>query len=263
MARKQAAGLFFYLVSSLLPVTSIAAGSEEIQSTLIVVPEQIRIGAFYHGAELQISSNSAFCDGAVVVMRGDNKEITLNRKGRMAIIWMNVAKITISGVPGVYIMASSDKLDNICSRETQEKLRLGLESLRDSMDISSDKPLTGAEFDQFLELKVDNGTYNTNNIVELKSIPTGKTEISAILPIPSEIPPGIYEINLYCFRQGKVVESNSARLKIDRIGLPCAIKNLAEKNAAMYGLMAIVAAMLAGVIIGIVFSSLPRKRRRY
>ena len=261
MASKQTVSWLFFLVLILF-ASFVASGSENKQSALTVVPEQIQIGSIYNGAELRVTSNTLACDGAVIVVKGDNEEITLNRKGRVAVIWMNVARITISGVPGIYIMASSEKLDKICSKETQEKLGLGLESLRASVNISSDNSLTGEEFDQFLKLKFDKGTYNTKNNIELKSTPTGKMEISAVLPIPSEMPPGIYEINLYCFREGKVVDRQSTPLRIERIGLPRTIKNLSENNSAMYGIIAIIAAMMAGAIMSIIFSSLPGKRRR-
>lgn len=264
MAIRNAAG-WLYLLILILPVArdSAISGETPDTSTITIVPEQIRIGAFYNGVEVKVAANVASCDGAVIVLEGGSEEITLNKKGRVAVIWMNVAKITISGIPRVYILASSDELDEICSRDTQEEFRLGVESLRIPMDIKSDQPLTGAEFDQFLKLKIENGTYNTNNKVKLESTPLGELEVSSILPIPSKMPPGVYEIKLYCFRQGRVVEMQSAGLKIDMMGLPCAIMNLAEKNAAMYGFMAIVAAMMAGVIMGIVFSSLPGNKRRY
>ena len=262
MTRKKAAAGLICLIS-VLSFTCNVAVSGENSGTLAIVPDVIRIGAFYHGATVQVSGSVASCDGAVIVLEGDSEEITLNRKGRVAVIWMNVAKITISGAPRIYILASSGDLDNICSKELQEELRLGVESFRAPVEIHSDQPLTGAEFDQFLKLKKNNGTYSTKNRIELKSAPSGRMELSSILPIPSKMPPGVYDINLYCFREGTMVEERTVRLKIDRIGLPSLIKNLADKHAAIYGLFAIVAAMVFGVIIGIIFSLLPGGRRRY
>lgn len=262
MIRKHATTGFICLVSILYFACGVAVSGEDT-GTLTMVPNQIHIGAFYHGSVVQVTASVASCDGAVMVLEGDSEEVTLNMKGRVAVIWMNVAKITFSGAPRVYILASSSDLDNICSKEVQEELRLGVESFRAPVKIHSDQPLTGAEFDQFLKLKISNGTYNTKNKIEMKPEPTGELRLTSVLPIPSKMPPGMYDIKLYCFRQGTLVEEQTARLQIDRIGLPCLIKNLAEKHAAMYGLLAIVAAMVFGVMMGIVFSLLPGGRRRY
>lgn len=262
MIRKNLTAWIIRLVSAISLTTCVGVSGEN-PGTLTIAPGQIRIGAFYHGAEVRISANVESCDGAVMVLEGDSEEITLNKKGRVAVIWMNVARITISGVPQVYILASSADLDKICPAETREELRLGLESLSKHIDISSDQPLSGEEFDQFMQLKRKNGTYNLKNKIELKPASTGELELSSVLPIPSKMPPGVYDINLYCFRQGTMVEKQTGRLKIDRIGLPSLIKNLADKHAAEYGLLAIVAAMIFGVVMGIVFSFLPGGRRRY
>jgi uncharacterized protein (TIGR02186 family) len=262
MIRKRVAKWHFHLVLILSAVCATAVAGEN-PGSLTIVPDQIKIGAFYHGAKVQVSANVASCDGAVIVLEGDSEKVTLNRKGRVAIVWMNVAKITVSGLPQVYILASTTDLDDICSKDVREELRLGADSFRIPVKIDSDKPLTGDEFDWFLKLKVRNGTYNTKNKIELIPKRTGEVELSSTLPIPSKMPPGVYDIILYCFRQGNMVEMETARLKIDRIGLPHLIRNLADKHAAMYGLLAIVAAMVFGVVMGIVFSLLPGGRRRY
>jgi uncharacterized protein (TIGR02186 family) len=247
-------------IASLVCAISVAG---ESQTRLEVVPDEIQIGTFYDGCTVHVSATTSQCDGAVIVLEGQDEEVTLNRKGRVAFIWMNVARITISGLPQAYIMAASDKLENICSGATLRDLRLGLQSLRPRMKVSSDRPLTGGEFEQFLKLKEHSGAYDTDIKINLKTISPDSQELSADLPIPSRMPPGTYDINLYCFRDGNLIENQVGRLGIETIGLPCLLMNLADKHAAMYGLLAIIVAMVAGLVIGIIFSALPGNRRRY
>jgi len=257
--RKRCLLLFLLTVYCIVHADADAGGEG---SSLTISPSRIQIGSLYNGTEVKVSADVASCDGAVIVLTGNEEKVELNRKGRIAVVWMNVAKIAISGLPGVYIMAGSDNLDNICSRETQENLRLGVESLESLMEVHSDQPLTGTEFDQFLKLKVQNGTYNMNNNIELVPSATGELKLSSILPIPSVMPPGTYEINLYCFRRGGLIYEETSRIEIERIGLPLLMMDLANKHAAAYGLVAIVAAMAVGLFMGIIFSSLPGRRRR-
>ena len=227
------------------------------------MPDLIRIGTFYDGSEVHVSAITDSCDGAVIVIEGKDQEVTLNRKGRVAVIWMNVARITIDGLPRAYILAATGKLDNICSKETQDELSLGLESLRSRTEISSDQSLTGTEFKEYLKLKIRDGTYSVNNTASLSPSSGGKEEISSILPVSSVTPPGEYDIHVYCFRQGRLFADYISQLTIERIGLPGLLMNLASKHSALYGILAIIAAMVVGLIMGIIFSSLPGGRRKY
>ena len=253
IAKHNISQIIIVMASALVITCGISA--EDNQNKLNVVPDLIQIGAFYHGTRVTVTADVVFCDEAVVVLEGDNRKVTLHRKGRVGFIWMNVAQITMEGIPQVYIMAASDSLDLICDRKTRDVLGLGLESLRPQMKIESTKPLTGQEFDQFIKLKSHEGTYDTNNKANLESIVPGRSEVIATLPIPSTIPPGDYAIRVYCFRQGVPIEEKSADFKIERVGLSDLMINLATRNPAAYGLIAIIIAMAVGIIMGFVFSS--------
>ena len=132
-------------------------------------------------------------------MEAGTEEVTFNRKGRKAGIWLNLARVTISGVPRVYLMGSSKNLDAICSKETQQELGLGIASLRDRMVIESEKPLVEREAEEFLKLKKETGTYGTQIPVSLTPEADDREELSARLSIPATVPPGNYNIALYCF----------------------------------------------------------------
>lgn len=250
-----------WMFSSAVPLIAacMAVNVAAAPETLTVAPDRIQIGTFYDGTEARVSAETAQCDGAVIVLTGEEREVRLNRKGRVAIIWMNVAQIDIGGLPEAYIMAATDDLDAICPKETQRELGLGLESLRRRMEISSDQPLTGREFDQFLQLQIHHGTYRTGLTVEREQRAPGSERISAVLPIPSKMPPGTYTIDLYCFRDGRVVETKSETLEIERVGLPQLIIGLVVRHAAAHGVLAIIVAMAVGILMGIIFSSSPGK----
>jgi uncharacterized protein (TIGR02186 family) len=258
MAGRRRIGWFIGLLAAMsMACTTAFAG--EASGSLTVVPNQIQIGAFYNGSEVRISAETAPCDGAVMVLTGEDREVKLNRKGRVAVIWMNVARIDIGGLPEAYILAASGELDRICSKGTQAELGLGLESLRPRMRISSDQPLEGREFDQFLKLKIHNGAYRIGLEIERESVTPETDRISAVLPIPSGMPPGMYHIDLYCFKQGNLVEKHRQELRIEIVGLPQFMINLVYRHAAAHGLLAIVVAMVVGILMGVIFSSSPGK----
>lgn len=225
--------------------------------SLAVSPDLINISAFYNGSEVQISANVPACDNAVIVLEGKDEEVTLNRKGRVGPIWLNVAQLTIDGLPDAYILATSDNLDSICSLQEQNTLRLGKHALRELMQLSSNKPLTGKEFDEFLKLKVHNHTYNMKEKVELEPGQQGTEKVSTHFKVPSIMAPGDYKICLFCFKDGKVENQLESSIKIERTGMPKLMNSLAYDYAALYGLIAILVAMGVGILMDIIFNSVP------
>jgi uncharacterized protein (TIGR02186 family) len=246
------------LVCLLFPALTAAVetASNDSLVSLTLTPDQIHVGTFYRGATVDASAQVPECDGAIVIMASEGEGETLNRKGRVVGIWLNVAQVTVRDVPDVYLLGASDKLENICSPEVRQELGLGVDYLRQQLKFTCDKPLTGTEFDEFLRLKSKSGTYNMDIKAELTPAGPGMQEFSAILPVPATIPPGKYEVLLYCFRGGEPVMRGTATLLIEQVGFARLMSDLAHKRAALYGGLAIVIAMVVGVGMGIVFNSM-------
>jgi len=247
------------LIVALLAITAPGADTTvtETLTAPILTPDTVDVGTFYNGSEVQVSAAVPECDGAVLVLEAGRDEIKLNRKGRVAGIWLNVAQVTVENVPKVYILASSGKLEDICSSDARRDAKFGLEHLRKQIKFTCDKPLTGTEFDEFLKLKTDNGTYKMDVGIDLAPAASGRMKLSATLPIAPTIPPGTYKILLYCFKDRAQIGRGESDLVVKRVGLARVMANLAHDHAATYGLLAIAVAMMVGIVMGVIFDSLP------
>jgi uncharacterized protein (TIGR02186 family) len=219
-----------------------------------VDPDYIDIGAFFDGAQIFVSAEISECDGVVIELEGKIQDIMLNKKGKKTFLWLNVAQITVKNAPSVYILASSDKFDKICSAEELEEELIGYGALKHKIIFQSDKPLTGLEFDEFIKLKEHSGSYNINGRVKITPFSDGRQKVTTTLNIPSFIPAGKYELFLYCFKNGNLISKASSDLLIEEVGLTLLTKNLAFGNPAIYGIAAIVIALAAGIVIGLLFS---------
>jgi len=217
-------------------------------------PDHIEIGAFFDGVPLLVSAEIPQSDGVVIELEGKIQDVTLNKKGKRAFIWLNVAQIKVKNAPSLYILASSDQLDKICSQEELEDELLGYVAIRRKITFESDKPLTGIEFDEFIKLKEHNGSYNINGKVKVDRLPNDRQKVTATMHIPSFIPAGDYELFLYCFREGKLFKKASANVMIEEVGLTLLTKDLAFNEPAIYGISAIIIALSAGIMMGLIFS---------
>jgi uncharacterized protein (TIGR02186 family) len=232
-------------------------GVEDNLINLRLNPNQIDVGIFYHGTEVEVTADIPNCDGAVLIAEGGSEETTFNRKGKEIGIWLNVAQVTISGVPKVYLMGSSKRLDEICSMTTQRELGLGIKSLRDHMKITSEEPLIGSEAEEFFALKTKSGTYNTRIPIGLTPEAGGRQALTATLQIPPTLAPGRYDVLLYCFANGRLIHKDTNSLDIHRVGLASLLFSLAYDSAAAYGIFAVLVAMMVGILMGMIFHSWP------
>lgn len=253
--------IFFTIVCLLLPVIAGAVvadtTTQDTISALILSPDQIEMGTFYHGANVQVSADIPECESAVLVLKVGTEEMTLNRKGRVAGIWLNVAQVTVQDVPKMYLLAASESLDRICDTSIQREMQLGVAYLRSHIHFVSEEPLTGSEFDEFMKFKKENGAYRMDLGVDLSPAEPGRLKLSARLPVPPTMPPGTYEVELLCFRGGQPTASASADVTLDRVGLARMMVDLAHDRSALYGILAVAVAMVVGLVMGVIFDSLP------
>jgi uncharacterized protein (TIGR02186 family) len=240
--------LFLTPVMCLMLVARATAATGDDELHLKALPDHIDAGTLYRGAKVHITATvPSGCD-AVVKIEGQDSEVELNRKGKLAVIWLNVARIVVKNAPQVYILAASKELTDICSQKERENLGLGFDVLRERMTFSSEKTLTGLEFGEFLKLKQHNGTYNAKTQIKLGPANNGRQKLSAILSIAAAVPPGEYTVWLYCFEQGNLTEHATVGLSIKKVGLPLYTSVLAYNHAAAYGIIAIIVAMATGIV---------------
>lgn len=224
-----------------------------------VIPAHIKVGTFFNGTQIVVRADIPKCSGVVVKLVGKNEEIVLNKKGKKAFIWLNVAQVTVKDAPSIYILSCSDKLDEICSSEEQEKELLGYNSLKEKVIFESSNTLSGIEFNEFIKFKEHNGYYCINNNALINSASNQNQILKATLDIPSFISADEYSLEIYCFQNGKLIDKSAVNFSVEKVGLPLFITDLAIGSPAIYGMLAIMVALIAGGIIGLIFI---KKRKR-
>jgi uncharacterized protein (TIGR02186 family) len=242
-------------LAALAPAACIAAPGGDDAVTMKITPDNVRIGLFYNGVDIRVDAGVPRSDGVIIKIEGDERDVVLNKKGKLGFIWLNVAQVTVKNAPQVYILGASDEPADICSPADRQRLGLGLDALRGRIAFESRAPLTGSEFDEFLKLKRHTGAYDVSASIDLRPAGEGRQELSAALPIPAAVPPGEYEVSLYCFRDRNLTAEAAARLSIEEVGTPLLMTELARRYSAAYGALAIVIGMAAGILIGLVFGS--------
>jgi len=221
-------------------------------STLRVAPNGLSITESFHGAAVTFSADIPTGTGAVMEIKGPTHDDHLLRKGRRGGLWMSVGEVTVLGAPSVYLVLSTPELTS----GSDGALYVGYGVLRKQVRFTGAIPKdgVGALFAQFVKLKESESLYGVFP-KSLKSVSAAgdMQTVEGRLAFPSNIAPGTYRVELSVFRNGAVLEKKSADLRIDMAGLPGLLGSLAYRHATLYGLIAVLIALVTGFVMGVLF----------
>jgi hypothetical protein len=109
-------------------------------------------------------------------------------------------------------------------------------------------------FDEFLRLKESRGRYGIfPGRVGIKRLPGNGQVVEGVFNLPTRLAPGKYHVTLSVVKDGRVVSKEMRPLKVELVGFPAAVFDLAHKHALTYGILAAGIAVLSGFLVGLIF----------
>jgi hypothetical protein len=227
-----------------------------------VTPEVVEMGAFYNGAKIRIEYLSEPDAKPVVVIRGSEVSEVFNVKGRAGPIWVNTGKVSISGVPSLYLSMSPQAVSEFLQPEAIEKYMLDLMALKKQIKIEPREMDGDILRTEYLRLKSDENSYRfMSDAVKMGA--AGQDGVPYVIDLewPRTAPPGDYEVVVYESRNGAITKELHAPLKVDRVGFPAFMASLAKKRAELYGVLCVILAVLAGFGMDSLVAALRRRSK--
>jgi uncharacterized protein (TIGR02186 family) len=187
-----------------------------------------------------------------VVVRGPLEDETVRRRSRIGPVWLFTDQLTFRSVPGYYAVASSRPLAELAPAATLARHELGVGSIRlrpaPGQDASAD------QIAQFREALIRNKQREGLYATEVGRVSfLGRALFRTRLAFPANVPPGSYQVQVLQFRDGAVINAQSSPLGISKIGLEADLFDFAHRQAALYGLAAILLAVSAGWSASVMF----------
>jgi uncharacterized protein (TIGR02186 family) len=179
----------------------------------------------------------------VVVVSGPSARETVLRKERFLGLWLNTGRQAFDNVPAYYFIAASQPLQRLLARGGGEIL-----SLEDRMaSVRSVGSRESTEMTRFrgglVEVKRRQGLYPA--AIGQVTVQTGRL-FRVDLPFPSRLPEGVYDVRAYLLRNGNIVAAVSRPLPVGKVGFSAQLAGWATHEGPLYGLGAIVMALLVG-----------------
>lgn len=218
--------------------------------------DHISIDFFYHGSTVSVSGISDPDVDLIIKITSPEDHQALRQKGKVGgILWMNVNTIDFENVPSLYFLASTKKLDDILSKDELAKDIVGYEALKDHAKLSLVKN-EGEKtrwFNEFVKYKEHSKLYSmaSGNITFSKK--DGKQNYYTLFQWPYQATPGDYKVTVYAVKNNKVIGKKEAKVQVEQAGIVKTLAGMARNNAAVYGLLSILAALGAGIGVGLIF----------
>ncbi len=176
----------------------------------------------------------------IVVVEGPSAPITVRRKQKRYGIWINTRSVTVEAAPSFYAVATSLPLKQALRPEEDLKYHI---TVPQEIRLAADEEALAEFTEALIRIRTDKGLYLTDEGgVTLNQ----ETLFNTLISLPSNLTEGDYRARIFLTRDGRVVSDFETEIAVRKVGLERWIYTLAHERPLVYGLMALVIAILAG-----------------
>lgn len=224
------------------------AASADIQMT--ANPDRILMGATFNGQQIQVTGILPAEASVIIRVTGQVEHRKLKKKGRaLGILWMNQGAVEISNVPSVFLLYPPEG-----EEVTWSVPGLGLDAVCESAEIETEGEDTDGLFEEFVKLKQKSGLYGTfPGVVEYGVQNGDEKTFQCTLSMPSALPTGTYQLEAVAVKDDAVVSRTTLEVEATETGMPAFISRLAFDHGTLYGVLAVLIAVMAGLLTGVLF----------
>jgi len=231
------------------------------QSELLLVPETVRIGLFFYKGKVSVKGTlPEGCEGALIV-QGPNQEMKMSIRGKRLGLWMAVGTAVFEDAPAFYQCQTTKPISDIASPETALKNGLGFEKIKEEMGLKVEKSGSKADDegvwkDEFVRFKQSTGVFSLEESALTVANQGGGVEtIEGKIELPARSPEGSYRVTLLGFEDGNLVANAQETLSVRMENSVGFLRDLALEHGWIYGILAVVVALLAGFGVGALMPS--------
>lgn len=189
-----------------------------------------------------------------IVIRGPNEPTVVRKKDRTMGLWINQAATVFEDVPEYYAALSTRPLNEITSEDTLKRYQIGYEHLRFSRTSGPSLAVAQSREQPFrqalVRLKEDQRLYQERSFAVAF---ISRSLFRATVSLPTNVPVGLFDVQIYLFRGGELLDNYQTELRIEKSGFERFIYNLAYENSLIYGIAGVIIAILAGLAASAAF----------
>ena len=213
--------------------------------------KEIQIQTNFNGKEIIVFGILESGEDTIVSIKGPRKDTKMSKKERILGFWFNTKQITYNKIPSIFFIASSGNLKDILPMSTIIKEELSFDLLLENK-LSKRNFISDISLDDwknnFVRIKKDKSLFKEYNVEKIEN----KLFQTRVF-FPAESIPGEYKVIVYQIKNNVILNKKEKIITLKKSGIGSQIYDFAHKNAAAYGLFAIIFAILSGFLAATLF----------
>lgn len=211
---------------------------------------EIKISTDFAGDELLLFGVADGKGDIIVIVSGPDAAAIVRKKSRVSGVWINTESVQFETVPGFYHVSATPGLSASDLDEVLRENGVGFRYLNVSTDSQIDPERSAVFREALLRRKEALGLYTPKTgTIDIVGGSLFRTRVQ----FPAIVPTGKYRVDVYHVEDGWVKSTTSIPLKVGKVGVEATIFQFAHDHPALYGILAIVVAAMAGYGAGMLF----------
>ncbi len=212
---------------------------------------ELKITTGFTGAKVLLFGSIEGDGEIVIIVRGPNQTVSVRHKEQVAgLIYINRRAVRFKDAPSYYHVMTSKPLGEWLPSHTRDLFQIGVDRIK-FKTIETVGAAVSAEFSKALIRNMQRVGRYSDVAGQVQFM--GGQLFRADLYLPANVLTGFYNIDVLLIRDGDVKAIQSTPLLIDKAGLGAQVYDLAYGYPALYGIAAIIIAILAGLGANAIF----------
>ena len=179
----------------------------------------------------------------VMTVAGPSEPIEVRRKSNVFGIWINTDRVEVDLAPSFYAVATSAPFTEAMNYTEDLRHRVSIDSAIRSVGAPESIEDSNSFTEALIRIRRDQGVYQEN---EGAIAFDQQTLFRTSLELPANLTEGSYPTRIFLTRDGEVVSHFQTVIEVRKVGLERFLFNLSRQQAAVYGIMSILIAAIAG-----------------
>lgn len=209
--------------------------------------EHVDITTHFTGEKILVFGAMSHQGDVVVKVVSPQQPVALSHKVAAGPFWLDGGQVDVRGTPGLFYLLSSRPLEQILSAKQRKRYGLEMDDALAGARLGSRGSAPADWQSAFTRIKRDDGHYiEDGHAVKL----SGNRLFFANIELPAKLPLGVYQLQIYLIKDGKVIGRQSRRLDVEQVRLERWVVNTARAHSWKFGAAFTVLAMALGLALG-------------
>jgi uncharacterized protein (TIGR02186 family) len=242
------------VISALMLAFPAWGHAQSTQVSAALIDDAVLVTSSFTGAKVTVfgtvrTAGTGTTD-IVVTVRGPDRPAWIGKRKRTAGLWIGEDRLYFAAAPTFFGVSSSRPLEEIAPRDTLNLYGLLPMGQLDVAAQSAKSPLRRELTQAFIEQRQRQKLY----VEDPTAVRTLQGDLfRAVVRMPDRTPPGLYTAKVMVFRNGRPFQSTLSTLVVSKVGAERVIFEFARDHGALYGLLGVGLALLAGFTASSVF----------